>query len=170
MPPFSAKEGSEFLFKMLARGEYSESEKTSAKLLSENLGGLPLALHLMGIQIDQRGKLIEQFLSLYRRNSRRLHNRPKEGIQNIYYSHSLDTVWQTSFQLLSQEQESKALMGILSFLSPDDIPESLFHVPNPTIALPPPIEFCLDEMRYVNPTQISGISTELTYDKVSMML
>lgn len=67
------QEDSEFLLKMLARGEYTEAEESSAQSLSDNLDGLPLALHLMGVQIRKRGKRIEQFLSYYQQNSRRLH-------------------------------------------------------------------------------------------------
>ncbi|KUJ06621.1 uncharacterized protein LY89DRAFT_790467 [Mollisia scopiformis] len=124
LPTFDAHEGSAFLMNLLARKNYSEEEIASAETLSSTLGGLPLALNLMGTQIHTRGKPIKQFLTQYQTNAKRLHDRPREGIQNIYYQHSLRTVWQTSFDPL--EADSVVIQGVLTFIRPDDVPEELF--------------------------------------------
>jgi hypothetical protein len=50
---FSDEEGSAFLQNLLARKSYPPEEKKSAESLSHELGGLPLALNLMGKQLKK---------------------------------------------------------------------------------------------------------------------
>ena len=91
VPVFSDAEGSQFLQKLLARGSYSEDEVNSAALLSHALGGLPLALNLMGKQVKARGRKIKQFLEYYQRNPKRMHRIPKNEAQDVFYNQTLET-------------------------------------------------------------------------------
>lgn len=144
IPCFTAEEGSRCLMKFLARDRYSDEEAASANAFSDALGGLPLALLLMGTQIRKRGKQIHQFLGQYEKNPTRLHQTPKTGIESLYYDKGLDTVWQESFGSL--DRDSLVILGIMSFLAADDIPYSLFVSDHPR-SLPPFLDFCDDEMR-----------------------
>ncbi|KAM0801935.1 hypothetical protein BDR22DRAFT_146042 [Usnea florida] len=145
VPCFTAQEGSQCLMKLLARGQYSEEEQASANAFSDVLGGLPLALLLMGTQIRKRGKQIQQFLIQYEKNPARLHQTPKTGIESLYYDRGLDTVWQETFGSL--EPESLAILGTMSLLAADDIPYTLFVSEHPDL-LPSSLSFCSDEISF----------------------
>ena len=144
MPLFTAEEGSQCLMKFLARNQYSKEEETSANKFSNVLGGLPLALTLMGTQIRIRGKQIHQFLVQYEKNPSRLHQTPKTGVESLYYDKGLDTVWQESFGSL--KPDNLAILGTMSFLAADDILYSFFVSEN-SKSLPPSLAFCSDELR-----------------------
>lgn len=130
--------------KFLARGQYSEKEIASANAFSDAVGGLPLALLLMGTQMRKRGKMIEQFLGQYEKNPARLHQTPKTGVDSLYYDRGLDTVWQETFGSL--EPDSLAVFGTISLLAADDIPYTLFVSDHPD-SLPFSLRFCDDDMR-----------------------
>lgn len=154
MTPFTEQEGAEFLEEMLGRGHYTTSETQSARQLSLQLGGLPLALNLMGTQIKRRGRQIEQFLKLYEKNAIGvLHS--KQGTPNKYYSQDLATVWQTTFRPLTED--SLALMCVLSLMAPDNVPESLFTLPS-NKDIPASLSFCADPLRYVDSRRLCSES------------
>jgi hypothetical protein len=143
VPLFTDDEGSAFLQKLLNRGSYSPEELQSAKALSHELGGLPLALNLMGKQVKSRNRKISQFLESYQRNPKRLHQIPKEDAQDVFYAETLTTAWSTSFTPLEEKSYSLTLMGILSCLGPERIPETLFESTE-LGDFEPELEFCLD--------------------------
>ncbi|KAI9772628.1 MAG: hypothetical protein M1840_000222 [Geoglossum simile] len=142
IPVMNEEEGSELLTKLLARKDYTDAEIGSAKELSQSLGGLPLALNLMGGQIHRRGKRIEQFLDQYRKYSSQLHKASNSTSLDIYYHYKLDTVWLASFEPL--EPESRTLLSILSFLAPDEVPLQLF-LPEDKEGLGDGFDFCEDD-------------------------
>lgn len=145
VPVLTEAEGSKFLQSLLGRKVYSQDEIDSAKALCRAIDGLPLALNLMGGQIRARGRKIQQFLHLYQEHSSRLLKPNKPTVQSVYYRHDIDTVWETSFEPL--DVDSTRVMAILSFLSPEDIPQALF-LPSSMEHLPSELEFCKDALLF----------------------
>lgn len=125
VPTFTAEEGSNLLFKVIGHASPPSSRERECSLeLAERLGGLALALDIMGKQIRTRKKTIEEFLDFYNEHRRLLNKQPKRGIRNQYYWKDLDTVWETSF--LSLSQIAANLLCLICFVAPEDIPDTLF--------------------------------------------
>jgi hypothetical protein len=138
IPVFGPDEGSQLLFDLIDRGKYSKAEKEAATELSDSLGGLPLALNLMAQQIRIGRKTIRRILDDYQKDPSKHHKTPKYGIKNSTYGHSLETVFRGSFALLTPD--ASVILGAMSFVSPDGVPEALFQSSNLPIAL----QFCHD--------------------------
>ncbi|CAN9407555.1 unnamed protein product [Alternaria alternata] len=147
---FSDEEGSAFLQKLLARKEYSGAELESAALLSQELGGLPLALQLMGKRVKSQGGKIGQFLNMYRRDPRRLHKDASKGAKDIFYDKTLANAWSESFSPLAEDLDSLTLMSILCCLGPEHIPKALFdHEDVAALGdFSSELEFCSDPFRF----------------------
>ncbi|KAI4654999.1 uncharacterized protein J4E78_007179 [Alternaria triticimaculans] len=126
VPKFSDEEGSAFLQKVLARKEYSGEELKSAKLLSQEIGGLPLALQLLSKQVKSQGGKIGRFLQSYQRDPRRQHEQSNKRATDVFYNKSLENAWSTSFDPLTKDEKSLTLMAILCCLGAEHIPKDLF--------------------------------------------
>jgi hypothetical protein len=120
---FSRDDSAEFLRATVDRQEYTDSEKESSKRLAEILDGLPLALMVMGNQIRLKPRTIGKFVSDYEVDFARAH-RPQGPGSNMFYHHTLATVYQKSFENLSNE--SASLLGIMCFVAPQHIPCDMF--------------------------------------------
>ena len=134
------------LFKKLLTKDLAENlsteEVSSSRALLKSLGGLPLAIQQIASLINQRGKsdtAVTDFLALYERNKNRFHEKPNEKVD---YSHNLATVWRMAFEKL--RANAHALLGVISFVSPDVIPQDLFQPRNKGV-LKPCMKFCEDE-------------------------
>lgn len=125
VPIFSTAEAEGFLYSLLKRGSYSDSERNSCTKLAGRLDGLPLALMLMAMQIRTKKTKIERFLKDYETDYERYHRTPSRGVPNIYYPHSLETAYLTSFKAASES--AQAILGVICLLAPDRIPEELFQ-------------------------------------------
>ena len=135
---FTPLAGSELLFHLLSHDvaqQISSMETQSAYKLSEKLSGHALAISQMAGLIHQRSWSIEDFVAVYEEHPKRLHSTSSFG-------RSIDTVWQLSFESLGSE--ASALLGVLSFLVPDGVPQSLFEI-QPEL-LPPGLKFCADKL------------------------
>lgn len=86
------------------------------------LGGLPLALVQMADFIHDRGYSYVEFLKLYQKSSSRIHTR---GEAPIEYGHTLNTVWNLSFQNLSDS--GRVLGNLLAFFDADNIDEHILQ-------------------------------------------
>ncbi len=133
--------GSRFLLHLLsvniATG-LTQIEAKSANDLSEKLAGHALAIsHTAGL-IQKYDWSIAKCVSLYDEQPARIHD-----VSDI---NSINALFSLSFKSL--DQDSLFLLGILSFLSPDGIPESIFDVQSIT-DLPESLNFCVDRRRYV---------------------
>jgi hypothetical protein len=84
--------------------------------------------------IHRRSWSIAEFMSIYLKNPRRVHDT------------DLQALWDFSFRSL--EPETRQLLGVLAFLMPDDIPQSLFETGKEEL-LPESLKFCADEFRYI---------------------
>ncbi|WEW60104.1 hypothetical protein PRK78_005589 [Emydomyces testavorans] len=139
IPVFESLEGCKFLLQTVQRKAYSDEELRAAEQLTQELGGLALAINMMGMYIRQSRVNISRFLEIYHDNIKRYHESFPGKRPSVWYRHSLATAWDTAFDALNDQ--ASVLFGILCLLSPDDIPEDLFCVTNPEI-LPLPLRFC----------------------------
>ncbi|KAL3952370.1 hypothetical protein ACCO45_012313 [Purpureocillium lilacinum] len=130
---WDAKTGSQFLLFLLKNniGRDLEAEGTSALALSERLSGHALALsHMAGIIHD--GELsIQEFMTIYLKNTRRAHA-----------TNELLALWEFSFKSL--DQNSRTLLALMSFLMPDIIPQEIFEASTEN-SVPDHLRLCLDE-------------------------
>lgn len=114
---FATHEGSVLLLHLLNRSQTSDSTE-SAYELSKRLSGHALAIYQIAGLIQSRAWSIADFVKMYDKNAKRVHH-VSQG------KRSLGTVWQLSFDSL--DTESSKVLGVLSFLDPDSIPQVLFE-------------------------------------------
>ena len=131
---WDAETGSKFLLFLLKTeiGKDLEAETGSALSLSEKLSGHALALSHMAGLIHRRSWSVSEFMAVYLKNPRRVHN---QGLQEL---------WDFSFQSL--EKQSFLFLGIMSYLMPDSIPQLLFDLDDES-DLPDDLEFFADDFR-----------------------
>lgn len=147
LPCFTESEGQAFLLKAIGRHTYSDAERASASAMNTLVGGLPLALNLMGGQIRSTRSEVKAFVTRYEQDVRRnLHKTPRGGVQNSYYPEALDTAFLRSFDPL--DQDSVSILGVIAMCHPDDFPTDLFTGLDAS-ALPKGLDFCADSYRYV---------------------
>lgn len=136
LKPFSNEFSGQLLRKLLKypdqqlRGE-SDNQATTA--LAKTVRGLPLGIRLLAGMMNERGEdQAAEFLAMYKEYPRQLMmgagpavDYEREVSQSDNEEHPLDRVWTTvSFKSLQLPQ--RTLLGIISFLNPDEIPKSLF--------------------------------------------
>ena len=132
---FDAEHGSEFLLHLLTTDitkDLNNTEIQSARELSDRMSGHALAISHMAGLIHRRSWSVQEFLAIYNSNTRRMHET------------SIDAVWRISFGSL--DSSASSLLGILSFLMPDCIPQSLFEPSNNSI-LSDELQYCTNPFR-----------------------
>lgn len=109
--------GSEFLLFLLKDniGKNVEAETGSASILSQKLDGHPLGISQIAALIDKGQYSIHEFLPLYLEDVNRMH-----GLGG------LNRVLELSFKKLGKD--SLSLLGMMSFLKPNMIPQKLFEI------------------------------------------
>ena len=125
--PFSTEQGSALLLKTLHRNSYSEDEKQCAEALSRLLGGLALAITVAAMQIRLKRMPIQNFVQSYIEKGPSLQSSSK--IKNIFYEHSLDTVWKTAFS--GMDSNAAFVFDTACFCAPDNLPITLLEHPVP---------------------------------------
>lgn len=115
-----------------------EEEATSAQQLSQKLSGHALAISTMAGLIHRRELSISEFMRFY--------NKHPSDVPRISGNRSIDALWEMSFQSLNAQ--SHALLGVMSFLEPDNISQALFEPPTLPEKLPKALEFCSDPAKY----------------------
>ncbi|KAG8161020.1 hypothetical protein KVR01_009284 [Diaporthe batatas] len=137
---WDAETGSRFLAHLLSTDvgtQLTTQESKSAHDLSEKLSGHALAISTMAGLIHRRAWSISEFLSLY--------NKQPEKMHGISGNSSINALWDMSFQSL--DEKSSAILGVLCFLSPDNIPQSLFEIQSAEV-LPSELSFCADQFAF----------------------
>ena len=124
--------GLKFLLHLITR-DITEDEATSALELSEKLSGHALAISAMAGLIHRRGLSITEFVNFYNQNPSRMH-----GISG---SRSINALLDMSFRSL--DLRSLTILGIISYLEPDSIPQTFFETSSPE-NLPEALQFCSD--------------------------
>lgn len=137
---FSDDDGATLLLRIVNKYPYDTREENAARQLSKELGGHGLALRVMAALIHLKRKSFTEFISFYLRNRENLHVKSSIETGN---THSLRTCWHTAFEAL--EKEPSIILGLMSFIAPDEIPEEMFRTQIST-PLPKALAFCNDEL------------------------
>ena len=112
------------------------NETKSAHELSQNLSEHALAIcHMAGLIHGRRWSNAE-FMEILNQNPSKMH-----GFSSIT---SINALWDLAFKSL--DSQSRTILGILSFVSADSIPQSLFE-PASSTDLPESLVFCSDHSR-----------------------
>lgn len=131
--------GLRFLLSLLSSdisNELQGEEGTSAQLLSEKLRGHALAISTMAGLIHRRAMSITEFMRFY--------DEHPSDVHGVSGNRSINTLWELSFKSLSPE--SSAILGVMSYVEPESIPQALFE-PASADSLPPSLAFCSDRIR-----------------------
>lgn len=141
---FSKQEGADCILK-LAGGTRSVPKDLDAALeLSNSLDGLPLGVsQIAGFTVQNRLSL-EAAAELYQRRKREIQQDPRYTA----YKPNISTVWEMQFQSLKKGSPARTILGVLVYLLPDAIPDSLFRVQSTSIAADiwDRLRFCNDIM------------------------
>ncbi|BDD64229.1 hypothetical protein MAP00_009067 [Monascus purpureus] len=124
LPPFTTEEAVEFLLKLTCR-QNEDSERESGNTVAERLGGYPLALTQMAGIISRQQLSFAEFLRVFEEEEVRSRFFKMQGNprKRGSYQHTLDTVW----ALGKLSRAATMLLGVLSFLDPDSIPEYILR-------------------------------------------
>lgn len=96
-----------------------------AREISEELGGLPLALDQAGAYIEETQSSLSSYQTLYRTHRAEL-LRERGGLINNDHPESVATTWSLSFQKVKQHNPAAAdLLQFCAYLAPDAIPEAI---------------------------------------------
>ena len=103
----------------------STSERALAQKITEELGGLPLALDQAAAYIEETGCGLAGYQQVYQQ--RRMVLLKRRGKFSNDYPSSVATTWTLSFEKIKQQNPSAAdLLRCCALLHPDAIPEELF--------------------------------------------
>ena len=127
---------------MLNLSSPTSEDQDSAKALSKCLGGHALALTQASALMIRKTWSITKYLEMYERYPGKVRDAHSQELIHAGYAEGVKTVFLMQFRHLSSS--AATLLGILSFLSPDDIPESLFMVDS-NVVMPNHLGFCTDE-------------------------
>ncbi|KXX76298.1 hypothetical protein MMYC01_205329 [Madurella mycetomatis] len=115
-------DGGALLLRLTESEESTEEDaESSARKISHNLAGLPLAISQMASIIRRQDLSLSEFLSIYEdANDRAALYSVKYNAGPNAYRYSIATVW--AFEKLSQD--AKALLKAISFMDPDRVQEA----------------------------------------------
>ena len=124
------EEGAHFLLHRAKLLPYTSSLKNASEpllsvalTLTQQMGGLPLALDQAGAYIEETGCSLPTFLALLEADTLRLLSGKK---QIADYPHSVVTTIAFAFERIQQRNSAAAdLLIVCAFLAPDQIPEEL---------------------------------------------
>jgi len=106
--------------------EVSEALQGIAKELSQELGGLPLALDQAGAYIEETGCTLSAYRTHYQTQGVTLLGR--RGRMGGKHPHSVSTTFSLCFEKVKHLNEAAGdVLHLCGFLAPDAIPEELFH-------------------------------------------
>ncbi|KAH6621474.1 Tetratricopeptide-like helical [Chaetomium sp. MPI-SDFR-AT-0129] len=157
--PWDAVTGSQFLMWLLKGniGRDLEADNDSALILSERLSGHALAIRHMAGLIHRSKFSIGDFTAKYLRDPRALHQQAE-----------LEFLFKSSFQSL--DEESRSLLGVMSYLMPDEIHQDIFTVQD-NHQLPTELSFCADDFTFPDVlarlVEVSLVNQDLNTKKLS---
>ena len=118
----TVEDGSMLIQRYLRRGA---SEQTAAGALSENLGGLPLAITHFAGYVAQSQCTLEHILDQLRPRFKASQVWSSEvNLSASPFAQTLSTVWDLAWQRLTPN--ARKILDIMAFLNPDEIPVGLF--------------------------------------------
>ena len=103
---------------------FDAKDAALAREISEEVGGLPLALDQAGAYLEETGTGLGDYLGLLRQRAKELLER-RGGLDSDHLS--VAATYLTSFEKLAKQNPAAAeLMQATAFLAPDAIPEEIF--------------------------------------------
>lgn len=118
-----------------------DADQTSAAILAEELGGLPLALAQAACYVAHSALDLAGYLTLYRSRRAELHHQGRAPD----YPDTLATTWQLAFDQLSPR--ARALLNLLAWYAPDAIPlDLLLTAKTDHLQLPEPVTALLQSL------------------------
>ena len=142
--PFDDPIGTKALLERVGLKNASATDEMNALLITQALGGLPLAINQIGGFIAQRRLPLQDFLPLYEKNSSKINARkPSLG----FYDRTLSTVWEMAISKLSGDD--RRLLNLLPFFYPDKISESIL-VEGSSLLVDSDFHFLRDSMEYAH--------------------
>lgn len=135
MTAWGGETGSEFLLFLLNRsiGNDIQAEGDTATELSRKLDGHALTISYLAGLIRHRSWSIADFMRVY------------SEIPTTAHQSELQAIWNLSFAAL--DKDSRTFLGIVAFLSPETIPQSLFEL-RQDLNTPQHLRFCTNDLRY----------------------
>ncbi|AIE83883.1 NB-ARC domain-containing protein [Fimbriimonas ginsengisoli] len=106
--------------------EFSDSDREHARLIAEELDGLPLALHHAGSAIRSEGLTVAEFLADYRNNRVRILGNRGKPTATTHPDSAQVTVIRALERLRENDPAAAELVLCCAFLAPDAISEDLF--------------------------------------------
>lgn len=104
--------------------EVSTEHKLAAEAISEELGGLPLALDQAGAFVEEVPSTPEEYLRLYQQEGTRL--RSERGYISAGHPDSITVALAMSFSKVEAANQASAdLLRLCAFLGPEPIPEEI---------------------------------------------
>jgi tetratricopeptide (TPR) repeat protein len=105
--------------------EAAEADRATAKEITAQLDGLPLALDQAGAYIEETGCGLSGYLELYRSHTLELLRH--RGALSSDHPNPVGTTWVLSFENIAKANAAAAeLLRFCAFLHPDGIPEEVF--------------------------------------------
>jgi len=117
----------EYLTPESALEQATPSDQTLATRISEELGGLPLALDQAGAYISRTQCGLIRYLQAYQQRRKELLQREQDKPHD--YPYTVATTWSINFQQVEKRNPVAAdLLRFCAFFDPDNIPEELLSV------------------------------------------
>ena len=135
---FGVDDSKEFLFKRTGIPRNKNTE-TAATSLSEELGGLPLALEQAAAYIKSLGCSFPSYLDSYKAKRLSLLNEQRINPVSEYSSPerlAVETTWHLNIDYIRQNSEGRNAIRFLNacvFFNPDEIQEELINVGEPPV-------------------------------------
>jgi hypothetical protein len=124
VPPLDLEVAARFLVERTGDLDYQ-----AARVLADEMGGLPLALEQAAAYIQAVGKSLTGYMALFRRRRSGLLRRGEP----IGYSGTVATAWDLAFTQLQSAPEAVGLLRLLAFCAPEAVPLPLLLQPRPGI-------------------------------------
>jgi tetratricopeptide (TPR) repeat protein len=99
-------------------------EQRLASKLTEELGGLPLALDQAGAYLEATGTSLDEYLHIYQTHRHTLLNERRSLVED--HPAPVATTWSLSFEHVEKKNPAAAdLLRLCAYLAPDAIPETI---------------------------------------------
>ncbi|MBF0213394.1 MAG: toll/interleukin-1 receptor domain-containing protein [Magnetococcales bacterium] len=127
MPTMTREEGTAFLLRRLGLWETAtEAHRQAAGTLTDELGGLPLALEQAASYMKELVLPLEEYIRLYRSEGLALMAREESRPSIGGYDKTVLTTWSLSYERVeTRSPMAVVVLNLLAFLDPDQIPRLL---------------------------------------------
>src|SRR5579859_1006747 len=104
--------------------QVSIQDRALAMQITQELGGLPLALDQAGAYLEATGMSLAQYQQVYQQHRQVLLRERRARVND--HPEGVSTTWSLSFERVEEQQKAAAeLLRLCAYLAPDAIPESI---------------------------------------------